>query len=522
MRRSEYSRIGKGVKHNTTINARPILQWSSTEIFLYILGHDLTINPAYRQGMTRVGCVVCPFASEWNEFIAHKLYHKNIAPFLQRVEEYARQAGVKDLDNYIRQGNWKRRISGNLIASPTRISFKLTNDTFTAILENPKSDILTWLIPIGSLTIGKNDNGYIGTITCNRISYPICIIQSKNKLTIEIRGCTDATLISSLKKSCYKAGYCIQCEVCEVECPSGALSILPTQKIDATKCIHCQKCLTFHDKGCVVAASLFQTTNKNMNVQSRIDRYKNFGLREEWVEPFFASPEDFWDSDNGLNKTYQVPALRNWLIDAEIIDEKLRLTKLGEVLYHIYPDNPTLVWEVIWINLSYNSVIVNWYTSRIIPSQTFSSKMLEEIFKEDYPNHKDVTVHNAVYQLLRTLRESPVGNEMLQLIAVDPKGSSYMRKPYNDLSPEAVAYSIYKYAMTKEIDMVRVSTLYEPTETTGVVREFCIDKDEIMKKLRILHSDADRVLVAELNMGLDHITIKPEMTPVDVLVSLTK
>lgn len=54
-RRSGYNRIGKGVKHDTVINARPILYWNSTEIFLYLFKYNLHINPAYRQGMTRVG-----------------------------------------------------------------------------------------------------------------------------------------------------------------------------------------------------------------------------------------------------------------------------------------------------------------------------------------------------------------------------------------------------------------------------------------------------------------------------------
>ena len=61
-RRSNYGRIGKGVKHDTVINARPILLWSSVEIFLYLWKYHLPINPAYRQGMTRVGCLICPLA----------------------------------------------------------------------------------------------------------------------------------------------------------------------------------------------------------------------------------------------------------------------------------------------------------------------------------------------------------------------------------------------------------------------------------------------------------------------------
>lgn len=71
-RRSQYNRIGKGVKHNNVINARPIFEWNATEIYLYILLHDLPYNDAYRKGLARVGCSICPFSSEWSEHVVIK------------------------------------------------------------------------------------------------------------------------------------------------------------------------------------------------------------------------------------------------------------------------------------------------------------------------------------------------------------------------------------------------------------------------------------------------------------------
>lgn len=48
VKRSTYNRIGKGVKHNGVINARPIYIWNTTEVFLYLFSHNLSINLAYR------------------------------------------------------------------------------------------------------------------------------------------------------------------------------------------------------------------------------------------------------------------------------------------------------------------------------------------------------------------------------------------------------------------------------------------------------------------------------------------
>ena len=52
--------------------------------------------------------------------------------------------------------------------------------------------------------------------------------------------------------------------------------------------------------------------------------------------------------------------------------------------------------------------------------------------------------------------------------------------------------------------------------------EFGITKTDLIKKLRALSSDANRVLIAELNMGLDHITLRKDLTPMSVLEILTK
>ena len=66
-------------------------------------------------------------------------------------------------------------------------------------------------------------------------------------------------LVKAIKRVLYKTAYCINCEVCEVECPTGALSVYPEINIDKSKCIHCHNCLNFHEHGCIVADSLVKS-----------------------------------------------------------------------------------------------------------------------------------------------------------------------------------------------------------------------------------------------------------------------
>lgn len=518
-RRSTYGRIGKGVKHDTVINARPILHWSSVEIFLYLWRHKLPINPAYRQGMSRVGCLICPFGNEWNEMVAQAHYERQLSPFLKRIEKFSKKAGVQDTKDYISQGGWKRRASGNLIDRTSFIEFKSTTPNLCAKLTSPNIKPDVFLYTIGKYTLSGNEEERRGEIKVKDKIYNISIKKTSEQVfEFSIENINDVQLAGQIKKTLFKSTYCIQCETCEVECPTGALSIYPHVSIDKDKCIHCQKCLDFHEKGCIAANSLYVTTGGKMTKQTNIDRYKNFGLKEEWVESFLTDRNSFWDSNHGLNENYQIPSLKSWLKDAEVIDNDGNITELGCFLADNRVDYPELVWEVIWINLSYNSFIINWFNCNISANSTYSSKAMEAMIREQNPSYKEKTVHNAVYQLQRTLKESPIGSMFSQMQTTSK--DTFKRSPYEELSPEAIAYSIYKYASTKGVHSIRISDFYNADVNAGIAKEFAVSKSTLEKGLRALNSNANRVIVAELNMGLDNITLRDDLTPLSCLKTL--
>ncbi len=517
-RRSEYVRIGKGVKHDTVINARPILDWNTTEIFLYLFRHDLPINEAYRHGKARVGCVICPYSSSWDDMISNTLYKPELAPFLSRIISSAKKGGIKDVDDYIKDRKWKFRAGGNFLESDSSISFASITPNLKASILGAKQKIETWLPAIGDYTITASGKTARGEVKFNNAIYSFLIEygERSNNFKFTLYNVNDAQLIKLIKRVLHKTTFCIKCEACEVECPTGALSVLPDVKIERSKCIHCHKCLDFHDYGCIVANSLILTTNTNMKAKSGIDRYNTFGLRGDWIDMYLSDTENYW-GNNGLG-TKQVPAMQNWLKDAEIIDGKNEITKLGKLLVQIYQDRPQLVWEIIWINLTYNSFVAQWFAARAKNNITVTKSLLMEMIQNEFPNiYSDRTIKNAVDALIRTLKESPVG-EYTVLVQAD----SITRIAYNDLSEEAIAYSIYRYAEAHKTKMLRVSDLYRQDEESGVYVEFRTDKSNLEKALRTLNSSSNRVLVAELNMGLDHITLRDDLTPLTVLEELTK
>jgi NAD-dependent dihydropyrimidine dehydrogenase PreA subunit len=211
-----------------------------------------------------------------------------------------------------------------------------------------------------------------------------------------------------LRRVLNKATYCISCEACEVECPTGALRVLPKVSIEKEKCVHCHKCLNFHDKGCVVATSVATTSESKMKAKTGIDRYNTFGLKEEWLDLFFSSPEDYFVGNNSGLGVKQVPAMVNWLKEAEIIDSDKKLTELGELLSEIYMNKPDIVWEIIWINLVKNSFICNWFASTIRPGTIYNKKTLTELFIDEFQStYGKRTVENAISALIARYSSSP-------------------------------------------------------------------------------------------------------------------
>lgn len=513
-KRSGYDRIGKGVKHSFVTNARPILRWNTTEIFLYLMRYKLPINEAYRVGKPRVGCVFCPFSSPWDDMIVNRRYNDNLKPFLNKVVEWANKRHIPNLDEYIKERKWKLRASGNDMKAKVSVSFKQSFPNFIATIKGAEHDIETWLYTLCDYTITREEHKAHGELRYNKLVYPFEIEYKNEKdYTFTIFDVSDIVLIKLIKRVIFKSVYCISCEVCEVECPTGALSVHPSVTIDKKSCIHCRKCLEFHDNGCIVASSL--TSNmENKNISGSISKYGTFGIHEEWIDEFFANPDGFWDFNALGNK--QVDSFKAWLKDAEFLDSKNHLTELGKLCAEKYNDARDQIWEIIWINLTYNSSLANWFINMIQFERTFDSRLLSEFALDKFSgDFSTSTIKYAINGFCQLFTYSPIGNYLRQ--GEDYDGKYMKRSQFEDISDIGFAYALYKYAEANECKSFRVSDFYSEDCMNGPYKEFGIERSLFEKLLRTWNSASNRLLVAELNMGLDHITLRDDLTSLDIL-----
>lgn len=504
VRRSNYERIGKG-KHTNITNAHPIIGWNAVEIYLYLFRYNLPINRSYRDGKARVGCIVCPFSTAWDDMIVKNTYPNELKPFEERLVDWSTKLGIKDVDVYIKNRKWKIKALGN--KTNTDVAFQESSANFIANIVNPNDSIYTWIQTLGDFTVSKNEGRDEGELQFQNAVYHFETFYSENGKIKFVLHNTNSKLSVLLRRVMYKAAYCVKCEACEVDCPTGALSIVPDINIDKNKCIHCQKCLNSHDRGCIATDCIRMINDTDKKMALKIQAYKTFGFREEWLEEYLIDPEEFW-KDNSLG-TAQVDGFKAWLKDAEITDTKNTITDFGQMIHEIHMNDSDLAWELIWINLSRNSFIVNWFVNNIHQGQVYDKKSLSDAISSSVPGAPTRTIDNAIAALIQTFSYSPVGEQFM--CSIPESKNTYKRDEYFDLSNIGLAYGIYRFAEQIGTKSLRVSDFYSDEANGSISSMFGLSKSTFEKGLRSLNSETNRVLIAELSMGLQHITLREDL-----------
>lgn len=530
--RSSRSRIGKNVKHNKIINVSPILEWNATEIYLYLLLNGLPVNEAYRKGLSRVGCVICPYSSSWSEDLCGQLYPETLAPFVNKIREGLERSKTAGIENYIRTGRWKMRAGGRYLHTNANVNFMSVAPDFKAIITAPKENLLMWMRVLGDMNIHQDGNFTDIDLKHQNQIYKCRLEEKSNSQVLEVCGIDpkDIVFVSHLKKVCYKATYCVHCEVCEVECPTGALSVVPRATINKEKCVHCLKCIDFDGKGCHAASSISTSdtsimTNQIKNVaqgsKSGINRYNDgMGMRENWVEKYFDTYESFFDNnEHGLNPKYQIPPFINWLREGYILNaEDKNISEVGQYMAKAYRTKALTVWELIYIGLCDNSEICSWFHSAIDFNRSYTREEMDIILQDSYPELKDRTLRNPFNSLLNTFKESPLGTSIpVGVLGKEQNKVTLIRQAHNNISLVGLAYSLYRYAERKKRYSLNVSEFYDENQTEGIYRQFGISKETLESLLLSLQEESNHVLRVELNMGLDNIILREDLTSVDVL-----
>ncbi len=441
--RSTYSMIADGNKHAVQINCNPILEWGTGELFIYYFARELPLNQMYRKGSHRVGCLLCPMAATWYECIVNHNYSEEVKPYIDIIKssmrkEFSDEAGW---EKYLSEGGWKQRSSGKLLKnSENKIISVISQKEERYIIKGANHSWKIWMETLGDV-VEIEHNRYslqhrdITLLFNAKTEGDITIIW----FTPLVKSKSSIRFMYLFKNALNKTAYCANCKECMAECPNGALEIT-SDEIIITNCIHCEKCLD-KPKGCVIAKSKTATGDGNMSVKN-IDRYKNFGLRQEWIEIYLEDPENFWSNDR--LGTHMFKSFEKWGKEAGIIDANNAPLPVVNNLKALGADHP-LVWGYIFANIAYNSSIFNWFIRKMEMGRKYQSSDMMVMLGDDY---SQTTKKNALSALKDTIKSSPVG-WLLGQGECEMKGKvvlSITRTGWMEPGPLVMLYTLYLFA----------------------------------------------------------------------------
>jgi len=223
-----------------------------------------------------------------------------------------------------------------------------------------------------------------------------------------------------------------------------------------------------------------------MHKKTDIGTYSDFGLRDKWLSSFLAEGPE-WLDNNDLGPV-QIHALRKWLIKADLFDPNRKtLTDMGKDISLIYKVNKFLAWDLIYVNLYYNSDVFCYFCEFIEFDMWITPERLLKLLNNQYPDYSPNTISKAVNALLNTFESSPLGNGNLVVVKKEKGKRIIKRKKREDINLLILAYSLYKLGEKNGIDEIYVDDIYTKKLSGSSYKLFGISKKILKTRLKELN-----------------------------------
>ncbi len=517
--RSDYDYISLGEKHKGQYSCNPILEWNSAELFLYMYSFNVPISDAYKKGNRRVGCLLCPRASEKNEFICHSCYPTEFESLLDSIKKsYEGMFDSDDkLDEFIQNGGWKARKNGRDLAIDLNYHEYSSENKFRIEINHPRADWKMWIKTIGQLTV--DESPYI-------IDYDgsLCEFSVENSRDLLVVSFdldylkTNASFVKSLKSVFHKVSCCINCGVCAANCHNGFIQMDGIKTTISDSCLHCRQCHKV-DKGCILYKSLEKPTGSSTMARTKsLNCYSHHAPKLAWFEQFFEYKNEFDQKYNMGSQMYSF--FKRFLRDAELLD-KDGFTEFAQLVDRLGLDNRSS-WGLMLVNLSYTPQI-NWVVTKMRFHDVYERQFVENLLINDGADEK--WVKDVWSSIVRTseLPFNCVGycSPMKNQSESKKKIEAVSRIPWVNPDPLVILYSLFRFKEACDgYNQFPVSRLFDQeVESEGVTpyQQFGIEKDQIEKLLNGLAQNYPDMISTKFTLDLDAIELNPEKTSKDVL-----
>lgn len=253
-RRAGYTRISNKHKIAREILASPILEWSDLSVWLYILIHQLALNQAYKYGFRRVGCLYCPFNSDWSQNMIKDRYPSKGRKWYRFLMEQAERMNHPNPENFADQG-WRTRAGGRgldhyktilettpCLLSDSAFMYQLVNGDIRMVHH--------FLRPLGPQTMISQDKySQVFLIHCPKSNEILASVEvSYNDHAVRVNYLIKKwrrLFQQRIEKQLKKLQVCIFCGACAAKCKAKALEADGHFFVDPAKCRSCLSCVKF-------------------------------------------------------------------------------------------------------------------------------------------------------------------------------------------------------------------------------------------------------------------------------------
>lgn len=523
--RAKYSRIARGVKHVNQINAGVIHDWNTTEVFLYILQNRLPLNIGYRKGLSRVGCMVCPFNTSWSEALSGHLKIPKYSQYLSIIEDHVRLLGIQDeskLKKYISEQQWMKRGGGEGVDQKgTSVTYTEIDNNLIVLIQRSRESILEYMKILGELHSVKVDGVIRGEVLFRGFSIQFSYYDMNESVKVEFSNINHLNDVKrAIKKVMQKAAYCSNCGVCELECPHGALITNPKVQV-LQYCKHCLECLEVSNKGCLIADSLsISTGGKKMSKElDGFGKYQDFGMREFWLSSFLHNSDYYFTEANGMGPN-QILSFKAWLRDCELMKDN-HVTELTKIFVQHYSARFDIIMQICLINLSYNSPVFLWAMNNLAWGSQHSVKEIIDKITTQYEVSLTRKIDSGVKSLFNTIECFDVAKEIGFLHIEGNKNNRTLVKTGSEsIHPIAFLYCLYRLREVTNKSAFTVNELFDNNEWVTPNKVFGISRVSFISMLKSLHNTLHHLVRVEIVADLDNVFIREGSSSINLLTDM--
>lgn len=529
--RSFYEDAADGAKNASQLNRMPILDWGAHELWLYIFANNLLVNCAYRKGLPRVGCLMCPESSEKYEWFVDKAYPRLLKPYSDVIISTSSKHfdSLAEKNDFIGKRHWQARKSGVVLQEALTPQFEETEGLKTTF-QSPhfqKDLFYEWIKTIGAV-VKEKETGWKRLKLPNMLTDGILFVYHApytggGTATFTFRSKEEqSSLLPIIRSFLKKVSGCVGCQSCEAECSFGAIIVKDgSLKIDSDKCTKCRSCYEI-DNSCWRYRSMHKPENSS-SIANEFARYNNFGLRESWVTALIERGAKFfhWDDNHPLGNK-MVDSAKKWFPQALLVSKDRKPTKLLNI-FEKQGVSSSIAWEFIWVALVNNSPLINWYCVSTEIDERHEVQNLLNLLKDSYPltnNAKD----RRLDPLKNLVVESPLGGDNAVMFPeYKSKKVIALTRRAKDVYPLTILYGLYLIADKAERGSFTVRELLTADSESIFVSPlvaFGIAPDTFKKQCEGLRTRYPDYISTTFTHGNDGLEVFPKKYSFEDIVSI--